>query len=426
MPTPATAQWPLPQSAVEWEDMVCDALRIRCGYPDFRRHGRSGQGQYGVDIYGCPEGQFVGADCKLIKRLRFQDVESAVEKAEQFSPRLVKYYYAVSLRRDANLQKQERIFNQNRIMAGKFEVVILFFEDVCQELSLRQELVQKYWALWLPKSSNLNRSRNVIAFCGLKGGIGRTTLSWTTALALASMKKTVLLIDLHPYGTTSTRIASRAKTHGYPIPILKQISSAGCKTHTTRTWENKDDYQRQARQLLLQIGDFQKEYDYIIVDCERELEQMDWAIEGGAGRIILPTRDSWCDLDGVSISARHLKKWTDKTETLQGLVLLNIINIAWKFFPQAQEEIRGWGLPLLQVMLEWSDMYHMCTAIGRSLFDVAPTSSEAYQVARLFRELELPTPALPTPAFLKRTEGRREKRAVAREWEAAISARLNS
>lgn len=421
MPTPATAEWALPQSHIEWEDMVCDALRVRLGYPDFRRHGRSGQGQEGVDIFGYPGGQLIGADCKLVKHLRFQEVEKGVEHAEQFFPRLTKYYYAVSLRRDAKLQKQERIFNQERLAVKKCEVVILFFEDVCQELSRRHELVQKYWALWPPKSSDLNRSRNIIAFCGLKGGIGRTTLSWTTALALTNLNKTVLLIDMQSGGKYSARIMSRAKTHGYLIPDLKQVGSTDGKYLASTEWSNYDEYRRQARQLLLHISTYQKDYDYIIIDCEKYLEQMDWVIESGAGRIVLPTRDSWCDLDGVAISARHLKKWIDKIPTLQGFVVLNMINIACKYFPHAQEVIRRWGLPLLQVMLESSDIYPMCAFIGRSLFDIAPTSREAHQVARLFRELELPTPALTTPILRNDRERRREKRTVAREWTAAFS-----
>ncbi len=55
MPNPPTTNLPRPKSWDEFEDICADVLKYLWKDPYTVRHGRSGQKQDGVDIYGQPE-----------------------------------------------------------------------------------------------------------------------------------------------------------------------------------------------------------------------------------------------------------------------------------------------------------------------------------------------------------------------------------
>ncbi len=65
MPTYADVRMAPPTSWDEFEKIVCSAAKNRWKNPDFTRHGRQGQQQDGVDVYGKDEtGRLVGLQCK--------------------------------------------------------------------------------------------------------------------------------------------------------------------------------------------------------------------------------------------------------------------------------------------------------------------------------------------------------------------------
>ena len=67
MPTIAHSDIPPPRSWDEFEDLVRDLYAREWGDPHTQRHGRTGQPQQGVDVYGQPRalgGQYAGIQCK--------------------------------------------------------------------------------------------------------------------------------------------------------------------------------------------------------------------------------------------------------------------------------------------------------------------------------------------------------------------------
>ncbi len=145
MPTPATAKWPRPKSEDEWEDMVVDAMRLLWQDPTAQRHGRRGQRQNGVDVFGSTGGRHLGAQAKNMDELGHDDVVAAIEGAEHFQPQLNALYFAVAGPRDATCQNFIRLLSEERIARGAFGVHVLFFDDICQELAKQAQLVEKYW-----------------------------------------------------------------------------------------------------------------------------------------------------------------------------------------------------------------------------------------------------------------------------------------
>jgi hypothetical protein len=137
MPTIASSNVPTPKSWDEFEDITLSAARLRWDSSEFYRHGRSGQKQDGVDIYGHDDDEnLVGIQCKnTIDHITLNSIKSEIENAEKFTPGLNRLYIATTARRDVHLQKAIRDIDRQRRKQGKFKVGILFWDDICHDLA---------------------------------------------------------------------------------------------------------------------------------------------------------------------------------------------------------------------------------------------------------------------------------------------------
>jgi hypothetical protein len=121
-------------------------------------HGRGGQRQDGVDIYGHDrKGRVVGVQCKrrsLFDKDNTPCVEDALsekllrheaEAAEKFTPELEAFVLATTLPRDVHLQKIARKVSKERKDAGKFGVTIWFWTDTLDVLNRNGELLRWYF-----------------------------------------------------------------------------------------------------------------------------------------------------------------------------------------------------------------------------------------------------------------------------------------
>lgn len=157
MPLPVTTSLPVPKSWDEFEDIVADVLKLRWCDPNVTRNGRSGQRQHGVDIYGLAAhlpGRYAGAQCKnYSERLSVSALQKEVQNAGYFQPPLAEFVVATTSRRDTRLQESVRLMNMERLPKGLFSVHLLFWEDLCLELSGDPRLVAKYFGEWSRKAS---------------------------------------------------------------------------------------------------------------------------------------------------------------------------------------------------------------------------------------------------------------------------------
>jgi len=136
MPTLSSIKLPPPKSWDEFEEITLTCLKIKWDSPNLTRHGRQGQSQAGVDIYGEDNlGRFVGVQCKKTDlELNTRIVKCEVAKAEQFVPPITTYYLATSLQSDVNLQKEIRLLSDEHIKQGKLPIGIFFWDDLIREL----------------------------------------------------------------------------------------------------------------------------------------------------------------------------------------------------------------------------------------------------------------------------------------------------
>lgn len=165
MPSPSTTNLPRPKSWDEFEDICADVLKRIWRDPYLIRNGRSGQKQHGVDIYGHPEhlggavvGKYGGAQCKQTDDLSITTVEKEVQKAMSFEPLLNEYLVITTSARNADLQQQVRIKQKH----WEFRVCILFWEDISQELSGHNDLLQKHFPGWVKLTTTKEQVLNTV------------------------------------------------------------------------------------------------------------------------------------------------------------------------------------------------------------------------------------------------------------------------
>lgn len=147
MPTFAGARVSPPRSWDEFEDIVCSAAKNRWDNPNFTRHGRQGQKQDGVDVYGNDHhDRLVGLQCKnTVGTLDEGLIKSELIKAKAFDHQLHALYIVTTLDSDRSLQKTVRQISRDNQAAGSFEVHLLFWNDVWHDLTLDPRRVFQHY-----------------------------------------------------------------------------------------------------------------------------------------------------------------------------------------------------------------------------------------------------------------------------------------
>ena len=129
MPIHANRTLPPPPYWQEFEDKLHDLFKAVWKDPHAQKNGRSGQSQDGVDIYGQPEQRDKGAGVQAKKKDRLaastvtvKELESEVNKAKKFTPKLSEFILATTGKRDKTIQEKARLLTEAHQKEGLFRV----------------------------------------------------------------------------------------------------------------------------------------------------------------------------------------------------------------------------------------------------------------------------------------------------------------
>ena len=124
---------------------------------DAEMHGRTGQPQAGVDVYGADrvEGQFVGVQCKGKDQsygnpLTAAELRKEVTKAQSFDPPLDLFVLATTAPNDATIQKLGRQLTQKHKRSRLFEVRVVGWSSLRQRVTDYPDIVKKYFPDFAP------------------------------------------------------------------------------------------------------------------------------------------------------------------------------------------------------------------------------------------------------------------------------------
>jgi tetratricopeptide (TPR) repeat protein len=139
----------------KWEDLenlVKDLFRAE--WRDFhaQRHGRQGQAQQGVDVFGQPSSVpgWAGVQCKnkdlLIRpKLTVKELKEEVRKARSFQPPLGQFIIATTAPRDARLQLEARKLTDRHSRRGRFSVHVYAWDDIVELLAKHERVAMRYY-----------------------------------------------------------------------------------------------------------------------------------------------------------------------------------------------------------------------------------------------------------------------------------------
>jgi len=116
-----------------------------------QRHGRTGQCQHGVDVYGIPKGEnsYFGIQCKgkdeyTHSQLTEKEIDDEIAKALNFEPSLKRFIFATTANKDANIEAYIRKKNIESLSKGGFELYLSSWEDIVDLLIERKRTFDWY------------------------------------------------------------------------------------------------------------------------------------------------------------------------------------------------------------------------------------------------------------------------------------------
>src|SRR3982750_3486186 len=145
---------PLPKGDDDFEDLVLALFREVWKNSGTKLHGRRGQRQDGVDIYG--EDRFegsglTGVQCKhhgstslVTDKELIAELREEVKKAKGFRPPLQRFIFATTAKRSVTLQQEARDLKELHRRAGLFTVDVLCWEDIEDLLRRHSDVLAWY------------------------------------------------------------------------------------------------------------------------------------------------------------------------------------------------------------------------------------------------------------------------------------------
>ena len=143
---------PPPKNWQDFERLCYDLFRHMWKTNDAEMHGRQGQPQAGVDVYGTDlvEKRFVGVQCKGKDQgyggaLTEQELNAEIEKAKTFEPALAVFIVATTAPNDVAIQRVARTITQVHEQQGLFEVRVQGWETLQQRITDHPEVLSKHF-----------------------------------------------------------------------------------------------------------------------------------------------------------------------------------------------------------------------------------------------------------------------------------------
>lgn len=152
-------QLPPPSNWQDFERLCQHLFREMWKDRNTQQSGRLGQPQYGVDVYGLPQGdqryagvQCKGKDARFGQALTVRELNDEVEKAKSFDPPLGSFIVATTAKTDANIQAEARRLTLVHRTLGLFDVAVWGWEEVHAGLSEFPNVLRTHYPQHFPEA----------------------------------------------------------------------------------------------------------------------------------------------------------------------------------------------------------------------------------------------------------------------------------
>ncbi|MGX9773161.1 hypothetical protein ACWYXN_06570 [Janthinobacterium aestuarii] len=156
MTTFSTVQIPPPSDWNAFESLCRDLWAEIWRDKNAQKNGRSGQKQHGVDVFGKDynnDKENYGIQCKgkdnyRSKSVDIKELESEIEKAKNFQPKLKIFIIATTGPKDVSIENHARYLSQEHSKTGDFLVYVYGWQDIKDKLELHPEVMRHHYK-WL-------------------------------------------------------------------------------------------------------------------------------------------------------------------------------------------------------------------------------------------------------------------------------------
>lgn len=183
----------------------------------------------------------------------------------------------------------------------------------------------------LPEPAPLEKHgpATIISMCNQKGGVGKTTSTINMGACLAEMGRKVLLVDLDPQGALSAGLGlayDEIEDTIYDVMLDSQTSIHSAIKHTSVS--NLDlvpaniDLSAAEIQLVNEVGrehtlaralrPVQRDYDFIIIDCQPSLGLLTVNALACSQGVIIPMECEFFSLRGLALLTDTVEKVSDR------------------------------------------------------------------------------------------------------------------
>jgi hypothetical protein len=146
-------QIPRPRHWQEFEELCLALFRQVWRDPLAQKHGRTGQPQHGVDVWGAVDGnrsRFQGVQCKgkdesLGARLTEAELIVEIGKADKFEPALEHWVLASTAPADAEIERVAREISVGRESQDKFTVQVMGWGDIESLLFCHVAVLEQFY-----------------------------------------------------------------------------------------------------------------------------------------------------------------------------------------------------------------------------------------------------------------------------------------
>lgn len=207
---------------------------------------------------------------------------------------------------------------------------------------------------------------SIVAFCGQKGGTGKTTAAISVAAELLERRRRVLLVDADPQASARTW-ADVAAEAARPAPV---VVAMGAKMHTPG-----------------QLDDLVRSYDVTVIDCPPSNGDVQRSALMACTLAVIPcgpsALDAWALAESVELAA---KAQTVRPE-LRVAALITRKVVGTTIGDGARATLIKAGVRVLRSELCARIAYQEAPAAGQGVAQYAPHDLAALEVRTLVTEI---------------------------------------
>ena len=203
----------------------------------------------------------------------------------------------------------------------------------------------------------------IVSFLNQKGGVGKTTLAINAAGFYSSQRKSVLLVDADPQGTT-TRWAEIRDSMDFPVVHLSRKNMSG------------------------EIVTLASNYERVVIDGPPRAESLSRAVVIASDLVVLPIEPSGASDWASQVTIQQIQEAREYKGELKAIFMISRAISRTVIGNAIREHVADAGIPILKSAVVNRVAFAEALTMGKTIFEWAPKSAAARDITQTMNEIE--------------------------------------